>query len=173
VEKLPNAQKPLQPNGLGKVVPIFNSKPDLFNHWWPEDLQDAVGMITGSLPAREAQIASRLELLMQVSLNPNERWWQGLTQQLSQAQLSRAQPSSAELKQAMEALQLQGHADEWHQQSDQCCGQALNIAPGLTALNLGDTQQHQSRNPGASFRAIHFDPEPSKDQPQQEAIWRE
>ena len=173
VEKLPSAQKPLQPNGLEQVMPAFTAKPELFSRWWSEDLQNVGGLITRTLPAREAQIASSLELLMQVLVNPSERWWQGLAQQLCQAQLSPKQLNAPEIQTAIETLELQAHVQEWQHKGDKICGQVLDIAQGLKALNLGDMAKHQSRNPGASFRTIHFDPELSNDSPHQQAIWRE
>ena len=173
VEKLPSAQKPLQPNGLEQVMPAFTAKPELFSRWWSEDLQKADGLITRSLPAREAQIASSLELLMQVLVNPSERWWQGLAQQLCQAQLSPKQLNAPEIQTAIETLELQAHVQEWQHKGDKICGQVLDVAQGLKALNLGDMAKHQSRNPGASFRTIHFDPESSNDSPHQQQIWRE
>lgn len=171
VEPLPTPQKPQQPNGLEKVMQTFISKPEIFERWWPEDLQRSG--IARPIPAREVQIAGSMQLLMEFLSNPNERWWQGLAQQLCQAQLSQTSLSAPEISGVIEAKALQAHVDEWHQPMDQCLGQSLDIAAGLNALVLGNLQSHQARNPGASFRAIDFDPEPSSESPHQQAIWKE
>ena len=52
-------------------------------------------------------------------------------------------------------------------------GQHLRPAPGLQILNLVDLGLHERRHPAASFRAIHFEPDASASDQQQQARWRE
>ena len=177
VEKLPSGQDQLEPNGLALGVhPTFTTKPELYLHWWPKPLLQQL-KLPDCFPfdsARQAQTASSLQLLMAYLLNPSERWWQGLAHQFVQAQLARTPLHAPELSTAIEALQLRAHVDEWQQSAaGQAMGQRLPIAPGLEALNLADLDLHQQHHPAASFRAIHFQPEPAATDQQQQAAWRE
>jgi DEAD/DEAH box helicase domain-containing protein len=82
--------------------------------------------------------------------------------------------SAPELTGAVEALQLTSHVQEWESAANaQRVGQHLEVAPGLSVLNLGAMELHTQRHPAASFRAIHFDPAQAGHEPQQQAAWRE
>ncbi len=175
VDKLPNGQDPLEPNGLALGVhPTFSTKPELYRHWWPQSLLDQLPAGFPFDSARQAQTASSLQLLMAYLLNPSERWWQGLAQQFAQAQLAPTPLHSPEISAAIETLQLEPHVQEWQASTTgQAMGQRLAMAPGLEALNLADLQLHQQHHPAASFRAIHFQPDPGATDQQQQAAWRE
>jgi DEAD/DEAH box helicase domain-containing protein len=174
VEKPPSLQHPLQPNGLEAMVPVFVTRPELFSRWWPDQLLEQLPKNAYPLSPRQVQIAGSFQLLMHLLLNPSERWWQGLAQQLAQAQLQPTALAAPELMAAVEALQLSSHVEEWQAAADaQRVGQHLVVAPGLSVLNLGAMELHGQRHPAASFRAIHFDPEQAGHEPQQQAAWRE
>jgi DEAD/DEAH box helicase domain-containing protein len=174
VEKLPTAQHPLQPNGLEQVMPLFITKPELFNRWWPQELLDQLPASAHPIPPRQVQIAGSFQLLMHLLLNPSERWWQGLAQQLSQAQLSAAKLTAPELTTPIETLDLGSHVEEWQSATESPgIGQHLEVAAGLTLVNLGATRLHEQHHPAASFRAIHFDPAQTGGDPQQQQTWRE
>jgi len=175
VEKPPSVHNPLVPNGLQLgVVPAFINKPELFNRWWPQNTTNQVTTPAPTLAPRQAQLASSLELLMAYLLNPSEIWWQGLAQQLVQAQITPSLISTPGITQVIEELQLQPHIDEWQVSANgQCMGQQLEIAPGLRALNLADLELHQRLHPAASFRAIHFEPDAAGNDQQQQEAWRE
>jgi len=175
VEKLPSAQKPLQPNGLEQVMPAVLPREDPFKKWLPSELlEQFVEQSITSLPSNyKIQGQGNLELLMNFLVNPKEQFWQGVAQQFSQSQLSNFQLSHQIILASIEKYALQAHIDSWKSSDDKCFGHAIEAAQGLTIINLGDIQRHKEQNPGASFRTIHFDPEPSNDSPHQQAIWRE
>ena len=156
------------------MVPVFVTRPELFSRWWPDELLEQLPKSTYAMAPRQVQIAGSFQLLMHLLLNPSERWWQGLVQQLAQAQLDRTLLSAPELTGAVEAMQLTSHVQEWESAANaQRVGQRLEVAPGLSVMNLGAMELHTQRHPAASFRAIHFDPEQAGHEPQQQAAWRE
>jgi DEAD/DEAH box helicase domain-containing protein len=174
VEKPPSLQHPLQPNALEAMVPVFVTRPELFSRWWPDHLLEQLPKSAYAMAPRQVQIAGSFQLLMHLLLNPSERWWQGLAQQLAQAQLQPRAITAPELTIPTDALQLTSHVQEWQAAADgQRVGQHMEVAPGLSVLNLGAMELHMQRHPAASFRAIHFDPEQAGHEPQQQAAWRE
>ena len=175
VEKLPSGQNPLQPNGLTVgMVPSFATSPGTFTErWWPEALLQSLPQPPLLLP-REAQGANSLQLLMAYLANPSETLWHGLAQLFCLAQGSTAALNSPEIQQAITELALADHVDEWKgNEPGRQVGQALAIAPGLRALNLLDQARHGSRHPAASFRSIHFDPDITDSEQQQQLAWQE
>ena len=180
VEATPTAQKPLEPNGLTLgLVPAFASKPEYFSdRWWPQSLLDALPTASVLMP-REAQLASSLQMLMAYLANPSEALWQGMAQQFCLAQGSPSPPLKIDEPQLLavrESLQLNPHVEEWiGTEPSLKLGQHLKPAPGLQILNLVDSARHHPDrlHPAASFRAIHFEPDPALPEPQQQAAWRE
>ena len=180
VEAIPTAQKPLDPNGLVVgVVPAFANKPETFlERWWPQKLLEALPTPPVLMP-RQAQLASSLQLLMAYLANPSEALWQGLAQQFCLAQGSPNPPLKIDeplLMAVRESLQLNPHVEEWQSTEPTLkLGQHLTPAPGLQILNLVDSGRHHPErlHPAASFRAIHFEPDPSTPEQQQQAAWRE
>jgi DEAD/DEAH box helicase domain-containing protein len=177
VEATSTAQKPLEPNGLTLgLVPAFASKPEYFSdRWWPQFLLDPPHRSPLLMP-REAQLASSLQMLMAYLANPSEALWQGMAQQFCLAQSSPLAIDSPELSAARGTLQLDTHVQEWvSSEPSRQIGQHLTPAPGLQILNLVDLERHAPgrRHPAASFRAIHFEPDPALPEPQQQAAWRE
>ncbi|MFM8937093.1 MAG: Zn-binding domain-containing protein, partial [Vulcanococcus sp.] len=175
VEAPPTAQAPLDPNGLAVgVIPAFANKPETFiERWWPQPLLDSLTSAPPLMP-RQAQLASSLQLLMAYLANPSEALWQGMAQQFCLAQASPLAMESPELSAAADALQLDPHVQEWQgTEPSRRVGQHLTPAPGLQILNLVDMGLHERRHPAASFRAIHFEPDPNASEQQQQARWRE
>jgi len=175
VEALPTAEAPLDPNGLAVgVIPAFANKPETFiERWWPQHLLDSLTSAPALMP-RQAQLASSLELLMAYLAIPSEALWQGMAQQFCLAQASPLPIESAELLAPATALQLDAHLQEWQGTvPSRRVGQHLTPAPGLQILNLVDMGLHERRHPAASFRAIHFEPDPNASEQQQQARWRE
>jgi DEAD/DEAH box helicase domain-containing protein len=175
VEAPPTAQAPLDPNGLAVGVnPAFANKPESFiERWWPQPLLDSLTSTPALMP-RQAQLASSLQLLMAYLANPSEALWQGMAQQFCLAQASPIAVESPELSAAVDALQLDPHVQEWQgTEPSRRVGQHLTPAPGLQILNLVDMGLHERRHPAASFRAIHFEPDPNASEQQQQAGWRE
>jgi len=106
--------------------------------------------------------------------NPSEPLWQGMAQQFCLAQASPLPIETPELMAPTTALQLDVHVQEWQgTQPSRRVGQHLTPAPGLQILNLVDMGLHERRHPAASFRAIHFEPDPKASEQQQQARWRE
>jgi DEAD/DEAH box helicase domain-containing protein len=128
---------------------------------------------------REAQLASSLQMLMAYLANPSEALWQGMAQQFCLAQGSPSPPLKIDEPQLLavrESLQLNPHVEEWiGTEPSLKLGQHLKPAPGLQILNLVDSARHHPDrlHPAASFRAIHFEPDPALPEPQQQAAWRE
>ncbi|MFM9088916.1 MAG: DUF1998 domain-containing protein, partial [Cyanobium sp.] len=177
VEAPPTAQAPLDPNGLAVgVIPAFANKPETFiERWWPQPLLDSLTSAPPLMP-RQAQLASSLQLLMAYLANPSEALWQGMAQQFCLAQASPLAVESPELSAAVDALQLDPHVQEWQTVgASRRIGQHLTPAPGLQILNLVDLglHEHERLHPAASFRAIHFEPDPNASEQQQQARWRE
>lgn len=175
VEGPPTAHAPLEPNGLAVgVMPAFATKPESFlARWWPQPWLDSLPSPLVLMP-RQAQLAGSLELLMAYLANPSEALWQGIAQQFCLAQASPMAIDSPELAAAAAALQLGAHVQEWQgSEASRRVGQHLTPAPGLQILNLVDMGLHERRHPAASFRAIHFNPDPSCSERQQQATWRE
>jgi DEAD/DEAH box helicase domain-containing protein len=180
VEATPTAQAPLEPNGLAVgVVSEFSTRPELFSdRWWPQPLRDSLPTAPLLMP-RQAQLASSLQLLMAYLANPSEALWQGMAQQFCLAQASPRPPlpiDDPHLMTVREALQLNPHIEEWQSTEPTLkLGQQLTPAPGLQILNLVDSGRHHPErlHPAASFRAIHFEPDPSVSDQQQQAAWRE
>jgi DEAD/DEAH box helicase domain-containing protein len=177
VEATPTAQNPLEPNGLTLgLVPAFASNPEAFTErWWPQALLQPPHRPPPLRP-REAQLASSFQLLMAYLANPSEALWQGLAQQFCLAQASPLAIDSPELSAAIGALHLAAHGQEWvSSEPSRRIGQHLTPAPGLQILNLVDLDRHgaERRHPAASFRAINFEPDSSRTDPQQQAAWRE
>ena len=175
VEAPPTAQAPLDPNGLAVgVIPAFANKPETFiERWWPQPLLDSLTSAPALMP-RQAQLASSLQLLMAYLANPSEALWQGMAQQFCLAQASPLAVDSPELSAAADVLQLVTHVQEWQgTETSRRVGQHLTPAPDLQILNLVDMGLHERRHPAASFRAIHFEPDPNASEQQQQARWRE
>jgi DEAD/DEAH box helicase domain-containing protein len=106
--------------------------------------------------------------------NPSEALWQGMAQQFCLAQASPLPIESPELMAPVTALQLSAHVQEWQgTDPSRRVGQHFTPAPGLQILNLVDMGLHERRHPAASFRAIHFEPDPNASEQQQQARWRE
>jgi DEAD/DEAH box helicase domain-containing protein len=123
---------------------------------------------------RQTQLASSLDLLMAYLANPSEALWQGLAQQFCLAQASPLAIDAPELMTAADALQLGAHVQEWQGTApSRRVGQHLTPAPGLQIHNLVDMGLHERRHPAASFRAIHFEVDPTSSDRQQKAAWRE
>jgi DEAD/DEAH box helicase domain-containing protein len=175
VEAPPTAQAPLDPNGLAVgVIPAFANKPETFiERWWPQPLLDSLTSAPPLMP-RQAQLASSLQLLMAYLANPSEPLWQGMAQQFCLAQASPLPIESPELKAPATALQLDAHVQEWQgTEPSRRVGQHFTPATRLQILNLVDMGLHERRHPAASFRAIHFEPDPGASEQQQQARWRE
>jgi DEAD/DEAH box helicase domain-containing protein len=177
VEAPPTVQAPLEPNGLAVgMMPKFAKEPDIFKEcWWPKSFLNSLNK-SPMLQPQEAQRASSLQLLMAYLANPSEALWQGMAQQFCLAQMSALSIDDPKLLAICESLQLNPHVDEWQNpEPTQKNGQYLTPASGLKILNLVDRGRHQPerRHPAASFRAIHFEPEPSCSDQQQQATWRE
>jgi DEAD/DEAH box helicase domain-containing protein len=175
VETPPTAQAPLDPNALAVgVIQAFANKPESFSErWWPQPLLENLPLAQRLRP-RQAQVASSLELLMAYLAHPSEALWQGLAQLFCLAQSSPLAIESPELMTAIADLQLGAHVREWQGTGpSRRVGQHLTPAPGLRILNLVDMGLHERRHPAASFRAIHFEPNPTLSEPQQQATWRE
>jgi DEAD/DEAH box helicase domain-containing protein len=78
------------------------------------------------------------------------------------------------IQEAVAELALADHVAEWQgNEPGRRLGQLLAIAPGMRAVNLLDQSRHGSRHPAASFRTIHFDPEPADSEQQQQTAWQE
>jgi DEAD/DEAH box helicase domain-containing protein len=175
VEPLPTAQAPLDPNALAiGVVPAFATKPETFiERWWPQELLDGLPTPPALMP-RQAQLASSLQLLMAYLANPSEALWQGMVQQFCLAQASPLAFDAPELSAVQQELQLTAHVQEWQSsEPTRRVGQHLIPAPGLQMLNLVDMGLHERQHPAASFRAVHFEPDSSCSEQQQQAAWRE
>jgi DEAD/DEAH box helicase domain-containing protein len=75
-----------------------------------------------------------------------------------------------------EALNLNSHVEEWTQGGESPrVGQHIDPGAGLQILNLVDLGLHKTDrlHPCASFRAIHFEPDRSSSERQQQLAWRE
>ncbi len=180
VEAPPTSQQPLKVNGLEVgMAPKFATNPDFFKKcWWPDAFLNCLANPPLLMP-QQAQLASSLQLLIAYLANPSEELWQGMAQQFCLAQGLLTPPLSIDDPKLMairESLHLHPHVDEWkNPEPTQKLGQHLTPAPGLEILNLVDSGRHapERRHPAASFRAIHFEPDPSCGDQQQQAIWRE
>jgi len=175
VEALPTAQAPLEPNALAVgVIPAFAAKPETFlARWWPQEFLDALPTPPPLMP-RQAQLASSLQLLMAYLTHPSEELWQGMAQQFCLAQASPLPVDSPELTAVQTKLELTAHVQEWQSgEATRRVGQHLTPAPGLQVLNLVDMGLHERRHPAASFRAVHFEPDPTSTEHRQQATWRE
>ena len=177
VEALPTAHKPLEPNALAVGMrPEFASSPENFlGLWWTEKLRGTLGVSPLLMP-REAQQASSLQLLMAYLANPSEALWQGMAQQFCLAQGPFMSFEDAALTTVVDTLGLGPHVQEWESSAGhRRMGQRITPVPGLEILNLVDLELHrpQKLHPAASFRAIHFQPDPTTPENQQQAAWRE
>jgi len=175
VEPLPTAQEPLTPNALTiGIVAAFANKPESFiERWWPKPLLDSLSNPPALMP-RQAQLSSSMQMLMAYLANPSEALWQGLAQQFCLAQASPLPIESPELTSAAEALELEPHIQEWKgSDPTRRVGQQLMTETGLQIHNLVDMALHERCHPAASFRAIHFEPDPNSTDEQQQSSWRE
>ncbi|KAF0655143.1 helicase family protein with metal-binding cysteine cluster [Cyanobium sp. Copco_Reservoir_LC18] len=181
VEAPPTAQAPLEPNGLAVgMMPDFASKnrENYLERWWPKSFLDDLSQRPVPTP-REVQLANSLQLLMAYLANPSEALWQGLAQMFCLAQrppMPPVQIDDPSLMAPREALNLNSHVEEWTQGGESPrVGQHLAPVPELQILNLVDLGLHKTDrlHPCASFRAIHFEPDRSSSQRQQQLAWRE
>ncbi len=181
VEAPPTAQAPLEPNGLAVgMMPDFASKnrENYLERWWPQSLLDDLSQRPVPTP-REVQLANSLQLLMAYLANPSEALWQGLAQMFCLAQrppMPPVQIDDPSLMAPREALNLNSHVEEWRQGGESPrVGQHLVPVPKLQILNLVDLGLHKTDrlHPCASFRAIHFEPDRSSSERQQQLAWRE
>ena len=175
VEKLPSPQKPLQPNGLEQVMPRVLTREEPFKDWLPEGLVEKATKegVAPLISNHDIQKKGSLELLMSYLTLPLEEIWQGIAQQFSQSQLSNTLITEELIKKRVQEISLEAHIDEWKSSNKSSFGACIDVQPGFSLINLGDINRHKECNPGASFRAIHFDPEDSNESPHQQSIWRE
>ena len=176
VEKLPNSQNPLTPNGLNDLDHrlFTNEKP--FDRWWSNELLKSINSkILKSIPSlSKLQKSSSLELLMLYLINPNEEWWNGLAQLFSLAQVSKANIPSSEIEVSIMDLNLQDQIKEWSGSNEnECYGKKLKLTDGFSILNLANLMGHQTKDPYSSLRALYFDPIEIIDENFKQDCWRE
>jgi DEAD/DEAH box helicase domain-containing protein len=179
---------PLPVNGLLQgLAPAFRRDPSAFAEQW---------LARSRFPAAELPAAGEPDLLARdlrwvqdsnsfqhliayLSL-PSEASrtiaWEGLAHTFCLAQMGQdlSQRIPADIQGPLEGLGLAAHLDQWRPEREQGqAGQWLEQAAGFSVLSCIDLAGHVARLRDASFRALHFEPESSSSDAEQQQGWRE